>query len=120
MVPLLLVKRAELLPWQLRQTRMTSAPLMFQFMNTPADLPRQKSFRSLRQGIAYAVWANQQFAVRPADVEDLLAERGVIVSREAIRLWINRFDWHFARCIRRVIPPKINGDGFSRSAQHLL
>jgi len=39
-----------------------------------------------------------------ADVEDLLAERGVIVSREAIRLWVNRFGGHFANCIRRDRP----------------
>jgi putative transposase len=34
-------------------------------------------------------------------VEDLLAERGVIVSRETVRLWINRFGRHFADSIRR-------------------
>ena len=39
-----------------------------------------------------------------ADVEDLLAERGVIVSRETIRLWVNRFGAHFADCIRRDRP----------------
>ena len=45
-------------------------------------------------------------SVRPehGDVEDLLAERGVIVSREAIRLWVNRFGRHFAGCIRRDRP----------------
>lgn len=36
-----------------------------------------------------------------ADVEVLLAERGVIVSRETVRLWVNRFGAHFAACIRR-------------------
>ena len=39
-----------------------------------------------------------------ADVEDLLAERGVIISRETIRLWVNRFSAHFAACIRRDRP----------------
>ena len=39
-----------------------------------------------------------------ADVEDLLAARGVIVSREAVRLWVNRFGQHFADCIRRDRP----------------
>jgi putative transposase len=33
-----------------------------------------------------------------------LAERGVVVSREAIRLWVNRFGRHFANCIRRDRP----------------
>ena len=39
-----------------------------------------------------------------ADVEDLSAERGGIVSREAIRLWVNRFGPHFANCVRRDRP----------------
>ena len=54
--------------------------------------------------IACAVWACHRFALSTADVEDLLAERGVIVSREAIRLWVNRFGAQFARCIRRDRP----------------
>ena len=33
-----------------------------------------------------------------------MAERGVIVSRETIRLWVNRFGVHFAACIRRGRP----------------
>ncbi len=36
-----------------------------------------------------------------ADVEDLLAERGVMVSRETVGNWVNRFDRHFADCIKR-------------------
>lgn len=37
-------------------------------------------------------------------MEELFAERGVIVSRETIRLWVNRFGAHFATCIRRERP----------------
>ena len=70
-------------------------------MKIPAKMPRLKGFRYPREVIAYAVWAYHRFALSTADVEDLLAERGVIVSREAIRLWINRFGQHFAQCIRR-------------------
>ncbi len=44
------------------------------------------------------------FSLSTADVEDLLAARGVIVSRETIRLWVNRFAKHFADCIRRDRP----------------
>lgn len=67
-------------------------------------LPRLKGFRFPREIIAYAVWAYHRFALSAADVEDLLAERGVIVSREAIRLWVNRFGAQFAACIRRDRP----------------
>ena len=67
-------------------------------------MPHLKGFRYPVEIIAYAVWAYHRFALSTADVEDLLAERGVIVSREAIRLWINRFGRHFANCIRRDRP----------------
>ncbi len=73
-------------------------------MNIPIDLPRLKGFRYPREIIAYAVWAYHRLALSTADVEDLLAARGVIVSREAIRLWVNRFGQHFANCIRRDRP----------------
>ncbi|TYB84778.1 IS6 family transposase [Oceaniovalibus sp. ACAM 378] len=63
-------------------------------------MPRLKGFRYPREVIAYAVWAYHRFALSTAAVEDLLAERGVLVSREAIRLWVYRFGWHFADCIR--------------------
>jgi putative transposase len=45
-----------------------------------------------------------RFAMSTADVEDLLAERDVIVSREAIRSWVNRFGPHFVNCVRRDRP----------------
>jgi putative transposase len=47
-------------------------------------MPRLKGFRHPREIIAYAVWDYHRFALSTADVEDLLAERGVIVSRETI------------------------------------
>ena len=73
-------------------------------MNMPIHMPRLKGFRFSREIISYAVWAYHRLALSTADVEDLLAARGVIVSREAIRLWVNRFGRHFADCIRRDRP----------------
>jgi putative transposase len=70
-------------------------------MKTPTSMLRLKGFWFPRKIIAYAVWAYHRFAVNMADVEDLLAERGVIVSRKSIRLWVNRFGPHFANCVRR-------------------
>jgi putative transposase len=37
--------------------------------------------------ISYAVWLYYRFNRSHRDIEDLLVERGIIVSREAIRLW---------------------------------
>lgn len=73
-------------------------------MNVPPSMPRLKGFRYPREIIAYAVWAFHRFALSTADVEDLLAERGVHICRETVRLRANRFGGHFAACIRRDQP----------------
>ena len=41
--------------------------------------------------ISYAVWIYYRFNLSHRDVEDLLAERGIIVTRESIRLWCIKF-----------------------------
>ena len=73
-------------------------------MQIPSSMPRLKGFRFPRDIIAYAVWAYHRFALSCADVEDLLAERGVIVSRETVRNWVTRFGSFFAACIKRDRP----------------
>lgn len=77
-------------------------------MKVPTSMPRLKGFRFPREIVAYAVWAYHRFALSTADVEYLLAECNVIVSRETIRLWINRFVGHFVACIRRDRPRPID------------
>ena len=67
-------------------------------------MPRLKGYRFPREVVAYAVWAYHRFALSTADVEDLLAERGVTVSRETVRKWVNRFGKHFGDCIKRDRP----------------
>lgn len=47
------------------------------------SMPRLKGFRFPREIVAYAVPAYHRVALSTADAEDLLVERGVIVSREA-------------------------------------
>jgi len=66
--------------------------------------PRLKGFRFPRSIISYAVWAYHRFALSLRDVEDLLAERGVIVSYESIRVWCQRFGMQIAAGIRRDRP----------------
>ncbi len=51
--------------------------------------------------ISHAVWLYHRFGLSLRDVEDLLAERGVIVSHEAIRLWCGKFGVDYARRLRR-------------------
>ena len=51
--------------------------------------------------ISYAVWLYYRFNLSHRDIEDLLAERGIIVSREAIRLWCIKFGAVYARRLNR-------------------
>jgi hypothetical protein len=46
-----------------------------------------KRYRFPPDVISYAVWLYYRFNLSHRDVEDLLAERGITVSRESIRLW---------------------------------
>ena len=50
--------------------------------------------------IQYAVWLYFRFNLSHRDIEDLLAQRGIEVSRESIRLWCNKFGPKFARRLR--------------------
>lgn len=54
--------------------------------------------------VGYAVWAHHRFALSLRDVEDLLAERGVLVSHETIRVWCQRFGPQIVAKIRRDRP----------------
>ena len=51
--------------------------------------------------ISYAVWLYYRFNLSHRDIEDLLAERGITVSREAIRLWCIRFGAIYALRLKR-------------------
>src|SRR6056300_759339 len=51
--------------------------------------------------ISYAVWLYFRFNLSHRDIEDLLAERGITVSREAIRLWCIKFGAIYACRLKR-------------------
>ncbi len=51
--------------------------------------------------ISRAVWLYHRFTLSLRDVEDLLAERGVIVSYETIRCWCLKFGPQYAQSIRK-------------------
>ncbi|QFU74434.1 IS6 family transposase [Halioglobus maricola] len=51
--------------------------------------------------ISYAVWLYYRFNLSHRDIEDLLAERGIIVTRESIRLWCIKFGAIYARRLKR-------------------
>ncbi len=51
--------------------------------------------------IRYAVFLYYRFNLSHRDVEDLLAERGIRVTHESIRLWCIKFGPRYARRLRR-------------------
>jgi putative transposase len=51
--------------------------------------------------ISYAAWLYCRFNQSHPDIEDLLGERGITVSREAIRLWHIKFDAIYASRLKR-------------------
>jgi transposase-like protein len=59
-----------------------------------------RGFRLPRAIIQHAVWLYARFTLSLRDVEELLAERGIIVSYEIIRAWVTRFGPSIARRLR--------------------
>ncbi|MFK7887153.1 MAG: IS6 family transposase, partial [Gammaproteobacteria bacterium] len=51
--------------------------------------------------IIYTVWVYYRFNLSHRDIEDLLAERGITVSHESIRLWCIKFGRKYARRLKK-------------------
>ena len=54
--------------------------------------------------IQQAIWLCVRFALSFRDVEDLLAERGIAVSYETVRRWVNHFGPTIAARLRKRRP----------------
>jgi transposase-like protein len=66
---------------------------------------RQISFKRHRfppDVIRYAVWLYFRFTMSLRDVEDLLAERGIDVTYETVRCWVNKFGPAISANIRKA------------------
>ncbi len=73
-------------------------------MKDDRGLPNYAGHRFPPEVIGYAVWAYFRFPLSYRDVEDLLAERGVVVSYETIRRWCRKFGQGYANALRRRGP----------------
>ena len=51
--------------------------------------------------IQQAIWLYVRFTLSFRDVEDLLAERGILVSYESVRRWVNHFGPMIAADLRK-------------------
>ena len=63
--------------------------------------PSYRGYRFLPEIISHAVWLYHRFCVSFRDVEDLLAQRGITVSYEAVRLWCIKFGPEYACRLKR-------------------
>lgn len=63
--------------------------------------PLYRGYRFLAEIIAHCRWLHFRFLLSFRDVQEMMLERGVEVSREAIRLWTLKFGTEYARNLRR-------------------
>src|ERR671932_1027025 len=60
-------------------------------MTPPATSERYKNHRFPGEIISHGVWLYYRFSLRYRDVQELLCERGIDVTHEAIRQWCLKF-----------------------------
>ena len=63
-----------------------------------------KGYRFPPEIIQQAIWLCLRFTLSFRDVEDLLAERGIMVSYETVRRWVNHFGPKIAADLRKHRP----------------
>ena len=65
---------------------------------------RYAGYRFPPEVIDHAIWLYLRFTLSFRDVEDLLAERGIAVSYETVRRWVNHFGPMIAAQLRKRRP----------------
>src|ERR671924_2191821 len=73
-------------------------------MNTPATTNLHKRHRFPAEIISHCMWLYYRFSLSYRDVEELMAERGVTMSHEAVRYWCRKFGQTYANRLRRRCP----------------
>src|SRR6266478_9867636 len=73
-------------------------------MTPPADPARYKNHRFPGEIISHGVWLYYRFPLSYRDVQELLFERGIDVTHEAIRQWCRKFGREYANQLRRRRP----------------
>jgi putative transposase len=73
-------------------------------MKTTPTAPSYKGFRFPPEIISHAVWLYFRFSLSFRDVEELLEQRGIVVSYETVRQWCLKFGQTYANELRRRRP----------------
>jgi putative transposase len=69
-------------------------------MKTRTTAPNYKGFRFPPEIISHAVWLYFRFSLSFRDVEELLAQRGIVVTYETVRQWCLKFGQTYANELR--------------------
>ncbi len=70
-------------------------------MTPPANSERYKNHRFPGEIISHGVWLYYRFPLSYRDVQELLFERGIDVTHEAIRQWCLKFGQDYANRLKR-------------------
>src|SRR5258708_35335044 len=73
-------------------------------MKTNMIASTYKGFRFPPEIISHAVWLYFRFSLSFRDVEELLAQRGIVVTYETVRQWCLKFGQTYANELRRRRP----------------
>src|ERR1700733_2530645 len=65
-----------------------------------------KRHRFPREIISHTMWLYHRFALSLRDVSEILSQRGIFLSYEAIRYWAKKFGLSFAREIKKRSPQR--------------
>ena len=63
--------------------------------------PSYTGYRFPAEIISHAVWLYFRFPLSYRDVEELMAERGIVLTYETIRQWCQKFGQQYANHLRR-------------------
>lgn len=66
-----------------------------------AEVPSYKGFRYPAEIISHGVWLYHRFPLIFGEVEEMMLERGLVVSYETIRQWCAKFGQTYANALRR-------------------
>jgi hypothetical protein len=73
-------------------------------MNTPPTSDPYERHRFPAEIISHCVWLYFRFCLSYRDVEELMAERGILLTYEAVRYWCRKFGQAYANQLRRQRP----------------
>jgi hypothetical protein len=72
-------------------------------MRPPAEPARYKNHRFSGEIISHGVWLYYRFPLSYRDVQELLFERGITVTHEAIRQWCLKFGQAYANQLKGIV-----------------